>query len=168
MSPTFDEFAKHVREQVRVVGRTFTEPDADWSPVAIVETPATIAVVGIDPAFLADQESKHLLGEQALPALVRQHKARKLALVMSAWMSVVENRPGLAEALVRGELRPSQDPERIEVVWVVVMDAEVKHAWMAQIRRSRRKPPKLGPWTQPPEGGELAGLMVDSVAEALR
>lgn len=167
---TFDQFAERVLLQARMVGRTFTKPDDDWAPVAVIDTPRGLGVVVIGAGHLADYESKRVLGEQVLPALVREHKARKIALVTSAWMSVLADRPDVRDALARGELRPSQDPERVEVVWVTVMDAEVKRAWMAPILRSRRKPPKLGPWTRHDEGANsgLSGLLVDSVAEALR
>lgn len=170
MSPTFDQFAERVLLQARMVGRAFTKPDDDWAPVALIDTPRGIGVVAIDTDYFADYESKQELAEQVLPALIREHKVRKIALVTSAWMSVLADRPEARDAMARGELRPSQDPDRVEVVWITVMDAEVKRAWMAPILRSRRKPPKLGPWTRHDESADstLSGLLVDSVIEALR
>lgn len=170
MSPTFDQFAERVLLQARMVGRTFTKPDDDWAPVALIDTPRGIGVVAIDSDYFADYESKRALAELVLPTLVREHKARKLALVTSAWMSFLADRPEARDAMTRGKLRPSQDPERIEVVWIIVMDAEVKRAWSAPILRSRRKPPRLGPWTTHSDSADrvVGGPMVESVIQALR
>lgn len=174
---TYREFVAYAQQHVRNVGRSFTEPDDDWPPMFIAEMRGGRGAVGLLPleAFASD-DTKDVLAEVVLPAIIERFKATKFAFTTSAWLSIVGHRPDVQAAQMEGRMRPSEDPERIEIVTLTCYDAE-RHDWFgARIHRTRRRPPKLGPFQEAHEiiGGErrpdwnVDGRFVDPIVQALR
>jgi hypothetical protein len=138
---TYREFADTAKRIVRDVGHAFTTADADWAPAALLALPdGSILVAMLDMNFFASEALKDTLADDVLPALVAQHKANKLALVLSAWMRVLA-----ADAPDDG-IRPSQAPDRQEVLVVGVYDAERVEVHLARILRDGKRPPRLARW----------------------
>jgi hypothetical protein len=173
---TYREFTEHIKRSAVQVRRNFTAPDDDWLPVALMELPnGRMAVSPLPLELFSSDAGKDALVE-ALCALVRQFKARKLGLVLSAWTAPTPKGPEAEAAIARGEYpggRPSQRPDREEAVYVCVYDAERTELTWAPILRSRRRPPRLGDWAEPwvhgQGGAELDGRFADGrIAEALR
>lgn len=162
---TFRQFADKAKLNARMVGRSFTEPDDDWAPVAMLEiATGQVHVILLTP-FFVDSDTKDVLTHQVLPALIQDTGARKLALVLSAWMAA---RPEHESEDEFTSVRPSERPDRQEILQVVVYDAERVEWWAAPIERHRRKPPSLGAWRDPGLGEQMDGRFITPIAEALR
>lgn len=164
----FDEFAQFVRDGVRRVGEGFTEPDEDWQPVMFVETPKRVSILLLPGALLDNHASKDKLAAM-MRAIVEQSRARKVAVVTSAWMTTLDEQTSRYVS-EHGELpdeshQAGNRPDRLEIVSVAVYDAEVAHSWFAEIRRDGVHPPQLAEWQGPVD---THGRLADPIREALR
>jgi hypothetical protein len=174
---TYREFVEHTKQSARMVRRTFTDPADDWMPIALVELPGGHVAVSPLPTELLDSDVGKDAMVNALCAVARQFKAHKLALVLSTWVSKVPNTPEARALADRGQfpggMRPRDDPDREEALYVVVYDGERTELHHAPILRSRRRPPKLGEWAEPfvpgVDGADVGGRFGDGrITEALR
>jgi hypothetical protein len=171
---TYRQFVDASLNAVRNVGKSFTGPDDDWAPMALLDGPHGIVPAALSMEFFASDATKDALVCEHLPALIRSTQTRKLALVLSAWMSVVPRSPEVDAALDEGRypsrVRPSQDPNRQEIVSVSVYDAERAECHIARILRDGQGPPRLAKWSEAHIGpDELGGRFVDSrLLDALR
>lgn len=164
----FDEFVSSVQRGVRGVGEGFTTPDEDWMPVIFVETPKRVSIVLLPPALLDDHASKAQLAA-IMRAIVERFRARKVAVVTSAWMASLDEQTSRYVS-EHGELpdeshQAGNRPDRLEVVHVAVYDAEVAQSWFAEIRRDGVHPPQLAEWQGPVD---TRGRLADPIREALR
>jgi hypothetical protein len=159
---SFDGFVEWAKSAVVTVGQSFTEPDDDWMPTALVQNADSIVVAGLDPSFFGSTEAKDNLADEVLPALLRKYEAQRVALVMSSWMV-----SGKSED-VDMSVRPSENPNRVEVVVVTVIDRDNAGMYVAEILRGK-EPPILGEWdAHLAEGdGMIDGRFVEPVRRAL-
>lgn len=127
----FDAVKEVAMGGARRIGEGFTRPDDDWAPVLIVGG-ARPVTAGLD---LDDKDAM----AHAISEIIREHEAEAAALVTSGWQS---SDPAAAS----GTMRASEDPERVEILTVAVMDAERAEWWCAEITRYEEAPPVLGDW----------------------
>lgn len=162
MTCSFAQLVEHAKRTAVMQGREFTRPDDDWSMTVLVvhpgdERPSVLRL----PGWISnDDEAKQALG-WALGAAARVTRPVLTALIQSTWMVEKE---GYDPEL---EPRPSEHPERIERLFILVVDAEVEHAHYATIHRRRRRPPVLGEWKSYTDG-QAAGRLVDPLRAAMR
>lgn len=172
---TFRQFVEHAKRGVIMNGRKFKHPDDDWLPVLIVELATErTAVCPIPTELFRDELGKDVLVEGVV-LIARKMKARKLAMVLSSWISLVDMTTPEGYAIAEGiapRVAPSQDPQRKEIVNLMVLDGERAEFHFAYIHRRRRKPPVLGPWemwVQGQDGQTVEGRFADPrIQEALR
>ncbi len=157
---TYREFTEYAKDSVRKIGASFTEPDDDWEPVALVESAEGNTVVGlmVDKAYWPEIVS----------AIVKETKATKVALVASSWglefTSSAEYDAYMADP---DAPPPSKHPNGVEQVVVSIFDAERVEVWSAKILRDGEQPPVLDEWDW---GGDVepSGRMVDPIRAAMR
>ena len=75
-----EEFVEFVKSCVEAFGQSFTEPDDDWQPVAIVQ--ASEGQSAVVPLLTLDKD----LWMPLLTKLCAEVKAKRIALVTSAWI----------------------------------------------------------------------------------
>ncbi len=129
----------------------FTSPDADWLPVVFFrDAGSTLHIVGV--SLHEDQKDEAV---DAIAALLKNQQAVAAALVLSSWMTLT---PGL---------RPSQAPDRSEILVFHAADPEVDLVRFAAIERHPDKPPTLGPLHEVP-GDRVAGRFPDALRRGIR
>ena len=157
---TFELVKAMALNAAREVGRGFTEPDDDWQPIALAmdaKGRGIFMVLDFGPA----SETKQAFLEEVLPVLLREAGAVAVALVTSSWMLTFKGkRPAVLP-------RPSESPDREEVLIVSVVDRLRAEAQIAPILRHPDRPPELGPWDVLPEDASFGGLVPETLRRAL-
>lgn len=170
---TYRQFVEHAKRGVIMNGKRFKHPDDDWLPVLIVEFhDERTGVVRIPPEAFRDEFGKDLLVE-AIIAIASTMKCRKIAMVLSSWVSHIEKDSAEGEHALAtgrfGRIPPSRDPNRKELLNLAVFDGERTEFHFAYIHRRRRKPPVLGPWevwVQGEDGNTVEGRFADPRIQA--
>lgn len=169
------------------------EPEGDVQPRAYLHLPIpgeaeATRLFRADLPFdwFSSREAKDELTAR-LALVIRALRARKFAWSTTQYL-VVHNLDEWTEEERRRALEgheipdrvpmPSKDPRRIEVLGVHAFDAERTESWFAEIKRTRRRPPRYLPWGGFPghddkpferdPGLDATGLMSDPIKEALR
>lgn len=164
---TFRDFADFIKQGVREVGESFENPDDDWMMVSFFVAPdpneGEKEMLAVMPIFHDDKDE--IAKIQVLFAT--QQKARLFGMVSSSWMIINDAAEMTDEEFERQMVEGIADhPDRIEAVFVQVMDGERSEFWHAKILRDGEQPPAMGEW----DGPELdhVGRFVDNMREALR
>jgi hypothetical protein len=166
---TFDRFTEQAKRWVRREQRTFSQPDDDWDMSIGIDFPGEERHYFFRvPSPLANSEEGKDALAHALGMAVHQFKPTKLAIISSTWMVELKGDPPEKDDMLAGRLRPSQHPDRIEAVVLLVADQEITHVWRAKIIRSDDGPPDLEPWELQPVAAELSGRMIDPWRYLLR
>lgn len=149
----FRDFVELTRDAVGTIAFDLRDEDA-IVPMLCLETELGFTVVTADDAFFASSDGTRRLIEGYLVPLIRENHARKLAWVFCAW----EAPPG-------GE-RPSEHPERREILMATFIDPEVVEHYGASIVREDGLV-QVGQWiaAAPNVGG---GPAITALQEALR
>lgn len=156
----YREFVKHAKTAARSRARTFTRPDDDWPMTIITDHPGEPPRAFDVPAgMLESDHAKDMLGV-AIAVAARTTKPTKVAMIASAWAIIGD--PGQPPP----DTPPSRHPDRREIVIVVVADAERSEGWIAEIKRTRLRPPALGSF-EPGDPG-VGGRLIEPLIEALR
>ena len=132
-----------VFDAVKSIGKLFTRPDDDWSPIMLLETKTgpVITALSFDSA-----DSKEAFAI-ALPSLLRKLGATLMALVVSAWtLYTTPIKYELQMAMGDGSIR--DHPDRQEKVMVTFADHTGAESWGALITRSEHAPPELCEFTK--------------------
>jgi hypothetical protein len=130
-----------IRQLVERVGSRFTEPDDDWLPHLMIEHPGGMSVFQLSLVLFNGVEAKNRLAEWMAEAIASS-EARRFALVMSTWQV-----RGVSEAEIQRYGRVANHPARFEAVVLHVCDREREIWSIAEIKRSKTRPPRLGPWS---------------------
>jgi len=122
---------------------TTLEPDEDLMPVAFVlDGEGTLAIVSIDPRFMATPATKEMLAQQVLPDVIRKHNGIAAAFVSAAWMATYERN----DRNIHKQVPPKERPDRKEVVLFTAATALEVKSYSADIERHEDAPPTLGDW----------------------
>lgn len=186
---TFDEFAERVKVAIRREHRELSGPESDVPPRACFYMGERIFEIHLDPAWFNSREAKDLLTSQIVkyirlaPTMGRFAFGEVTPVIYTALVyGMFRNgivfddlTPEQLAALERNEVPPGfvaplDDPNAEEVVSVIVLDREIAKPWNAIVNRSRKRPPRLGPWESFEDAlmGLPSGLMLDSIKEAMR
>lgn len=156
---TYREFTDWAKDAVRKIGESFTEPDDDWEPTALIEGGEGTIVVAL--------AMEKALWPSAVAIMAQKTKATKVALVTSSWgLHFSSSEEYDAYCADPDALSPSKHPNGIEMVAVTIYDAERVEAWSARILRDGEQPPSLSEWEW--GGAEPDGRMVGPIREAMR
>lgn len=164
---TFEQFTEYAKRTAIMQGRRFTEPDDDWAITVIVEHAGERPHVIPIPAWVSnDSDAKAALG-WALGMSARVTHPTKLAMIQSTWMVMTDRTKAPDQDWERPKVMPRDHPDRIERLFILVVDPEVQHAHFADIHRRKRRPPVLGPW-ESIKDGEARGQLADPLVQAMR
>jgi hypothetical protein len=145
-----------VMKRAEWIGSTFTEPDTDWQPVAIIYALKRQSVL---PLQWGDPGGQRYVMEIQLPIVLRAEQAAAVVLVLPVWRTEREG---------AGQPAPSQTPNRTEHLLVQAMSAIGHYLRMAEIHRSATAPPTLGEWVDVLDGVEkITGRGVEPIRRAL-
>jgi len=149
------------------IGKRFTNPNDDWAPVMLVQTPTYIrpVVLGVG-AF--DEKHKPMIA-QVLREIVREEGAVRYAFVASAWSATAADLDTV-EQIRAGELKVKDAPGAEEILVCSVGDAESEQVWICPVHRHEDRPPTLGTWTRQdnrPDYQKHTGRFAN-IGEALR
>ena len=134
---------KRAQAAVARVGEGFTEPDDDWAPVLFAQDgKGELTVVGFP--VLDDRDATVAI----LRTTLHKVGAVRYALVLSSWAATSDYVP------------PSENPERREVLTLLLSDPETDDFYLAPILRREDAPPRLGEWERlSVYEGRFAGLL---------
>lgn len=140
---------KELQEMIEKVGKTL-DPEDDWMPVLFLDKDNQLAMLGIP--FMENESQKDMCAF-ALYAAIKRTNPDRAFFVTTAWASSpIGNRfmsnEDFMEAIRQGWIpQPSQDPDRKEIVNVVMLNKDGKSEMMTGfIKRSKTKPPKIVRW----------------------
>ena len=128
---TLAALRKRVQAGIADVEAGFSEPGDDWAPVLFAQDgKGEVTVVGFP--VLDDRDATVAI----LRTTLRKVGAVRYALVLSSWAVTGE------DALELGP--PSENPERQEVLTLLLSDPGTDQFYVAPILRSEGAPPRLG------------------------
>ncbi len=149
------------------VAKRFDTPDADFAAIAIVEAKTgDLAIVPVYE-YLQNDTTKELFFEAILPELVRELEVQRVVMVLSAWGLQVQGE----DYFTSDEPRPSEHPDRFEIVTVVEMTgAGIESDRYAYINRDPfgKEIPTLGEFHHYPKDANRTGRAIEPVLEALK
>jgi len=139
---------------VTMARKRFTSPEDDWAPVLFFHTPAGVMHVVAVPMIAGRKDDI----AAAIAAMLKMNKATDAALLTSAWMVA---RP--TETPGATTVRPSEQPDRREVLVLTGVDDATAITRVAFIKRHPERPPTLGPLDDVGAGPEIAGRFADAL-----
>lgn len=152
--PTFEDFRDSVFLGAEKVRETLGS-DEDWLPTMMMDAPDGLMImplIAADGTELFGQE-----GAQQVTATIVKARARMVARVQMGWA---------AEPVKGDSRRPSDRPDRKEVLIVQVAEPGRQEVWMADVKRGAG-PPTLDEWILSDGAhGALADALSLAVEEA--
>jgi hypothetical protein len=151
-----DNFLLEMAEDTaRGLGNKFREPDDDWPPFLIVRNRKNaVAVIVLEITAGAGGVTA-----EVLESILTDARAIEAVLTVSAW--VVKRHPGEPPVL-----RPSQDPNREELLVFSYTSADEATLGSVPIVRHPSAPPSLGDmecW----DGMDAGGVLLDAMRKAI-
>ncbi len=117
-----------------VLATTPETPEGDWvAALMLVDHNGAIVNPGSVRQFYASPETLEIFGTEALPYFIRQHRAKAICLIATAWWA--NPAPGK---------RPSEMPDRREMVYINLITPTEERYLHAPIARDPNLPPELG------------------------
>jgi hypothetical protein len=152
--PGIDEFEQFANSLTKSVEDNFIKlkPKEDWPPaVFLLNDKRKIHQV---MTSLRNNEEKDVFFRKIIPSLIIKTNAFIYGFVSTSWLSTSES-----------DIRPSSDPDRIEVIMIQVISFDKNRTLIAHIKRQKKKHPLLESWEVIDD--ELQGRHVDPVMKAL-
>ena len=139
---------------INMARQRFTSPEDDWVPMLFFRTPTGVMHVVAVPMIEGRKDDI----AAAITVMLQMNKATEAVLLTSAWM--VAHPAGTTGA---DELRPSQHPDRREVLVLCGVDQATAITRTAVIHRHDDRPPTLGDLDDLAEGPGIAGRFIDAL-----
>ena len=134
---------KRVQVSVASIESGFSEPDDDWAPMMVTQDGRGEVTVVAFPV-LDDRDATVAI----LQAALRKVGAVRYAIVLSAWAAGDDLVP------------PGENPDRRELLTLLLSDPETEDFYVAPILRREDAPPRLGKWEKWSSfEGRFAGLL---------
>lgn len=186
---SFTEFAERIKTQMRREHRELRHPEGDVQPRVFLYFAERVFEMPLHPMWFDSRATKDGLTDgivkfvRLAPVIgnvtqMGHTPVEHVGLVYTMYRSLQDFSdltPEEFEAIRQSSEfpadrpMPSQDPNREEIVSVIVLDREIVKAWHGVIHRSAKKPPRLGKWEGMDEfWGLPTGLMLDPIREAMR
>jgi hypothetical protein len=146
-------------------------PDDDWLPFLFLVKDKKIALIGMPPA---NSQQEKVLTANILKIVIKRTNPDAVCYVSTAWVGepLEANRfvdeKGFEEAFDKGWIpRPSEDPDRKEVVIMVVMNRfDESGISMGYIKRRKDRPPMIKRWKdQIAKGESIGGRFGEAITE---
>lgn len=160
-----------VKHGVEMIRRDM-EIEDDWAPIVFLDRPpgGGIAVLPIGE-FMENEKMKDIAGEIVIPLAIKKYRSKAIAIVMTAWVVVIDNPGDDVEEVIDALVPPSKHPRRREEVVLFLADQTRVSVIRAEIKRPRgSEHPELGAWSEDDMNGAkmLGGRLWDGPIKALR
>jgi len=154
------------------IQQSFTQPDDDWQGVFVFTGEDEINYYL--PATFGDDNEKTLFAHVLIPTIIRKQKPSIVCSVLSAWTIKISapegfdpDHPPETYADLH-EPRPSEHPDRMELLILTAITAERVQMWTAKIVRNTKQPPTLDPWKLWPDDSGSSGQFIEPIQQTLR
>lgn len=185
---SFNELGERIKTQMRREHRELRHPEGDVQPRVFLYFAERTFEMPLHPLWFDSRATKDGLTEGIIKFIklapvigdatrMGHTPVEYVGLVYGMYRASLhldDLTPEQQAAIERHELpadrpMPSQDPNREEVLSVMVLDREIVKAWHGVIHRGGKRPPRLGKWEDMQEAWGLpTGLMLDPIREAMR
>lgn len=160
--PALLEIAEQAATDVR---EGFTNPGDDWPGMLLLRTSkkGKVLLIVFADGLRGDKNEQ----ASAIAGILRQHHAAEAALILSSWGVCSKIDDGGLVDYIENNPRPSQHPEREEVLAFTYVTRSAASMGVARIERHTDRPPTLGPLEIEGEGPEIGGRYVDAMRLAI-
>lgn len=139
MTPSIEQVVQYIKDTTAKIAADFTDPDDDWQGVMFFIGGDNDAML---PLMFENEREKDFVSTVAIPELIREHKPWIVAQLQSAWtLSLPREQAGRDDIPL-----PSQHPDRVEALIMIVCTVEQVQMWTAKINRYETRPPTLAAW----------------------
>ena len=162
-----------LKAMIEDIGQTI-EPDGDWMPCLHVYTDQGAALIAL--LMMENDKTKDMCAK-IMYNIIRRTNPNAVAFVCTAWQGDPDShghmdREEFYEAYRKGWIpRPSQDPDRVEIVMVLIVDKNKNSTMLiGEIERSPDQPPKIKEWKEwadkEPGDGRFGEAIVNGFRDA--
>lgn len=148
---TLDGMAAFVQEAVKQIGAEFRDPDDDWINVLAIRSKRGVEIMPLQGQLFEHASGKDLLGE-LMRRMVADRGAYRYALLINAFAARIPKEE--FEQWLEGDERVSERPDRVEMLVLLVGDAEQERMYSSEIAIDGDGVRHAGPWRESPEAWE--------------
>lgn len=161
-----------IKAMVEDVGKGL-KPDDDWMPCLHIYTDQGAALIVL--LLMENDQSKDLCAD-VMYNLIKRTNPDAIAFVTTAWRgdpflnNQFEDKEAFLEAYRKGWIpRPSLDPDRVEIVMVLIVDRNKNSTMLTgEIIRSPDQPPKIKEWTEVTDTDPGEGRFGEAISNGFR
>ena len=171
---TFNEFSAEVRERLRADMQMLRDPAGDVRPSLFIGRRGYVQRERIPESMFASRRTKDSL-TAGVAAMVLLRRITLLGWAVTTYQRSLhlpdytpEQQAQLRHGLGHPDgLMPSEAPDRIEALMLVVFSPDRAGSWIAPISRDGRNPPQYGEW-EDEQPDEISGPVFDPIQAAMR
>jgi hypothetical protein len=160
-----------LKAMIEDIGPTI-DPDGDWIPCLHVYTDQGAALIAL--LMMENDQTKDLCAK-IMYNIIRRTNPNAVAFVSTAWQGdpdshATMDREDFLEAYRKGWIpRPSQDPDRVEIVMVLLVEKNHNCTMLfGEIERSPDQPPKIKEWREMTDTNAGDGRFGEAIMNGFR
>lgn len=157
---------KHLQEMIEGIGKELLGPKDDWLPTLFLEKDSQVAIIAMDLMGSGPQKE---IAAKIMYDIIKRTNPDVACFVSTSWVADQYNKWDSKESfdtayslgLVK---RPSEHPDRKEVVTAIMVDLKKSALMIGYIKRSFDKPPEIVRWrTEAVQTAEISGRFGDAM-----
>jgi hypothetical protein len=164
---------RRLQRTIEAIGEGLS-PEDDWMPTLILEGKKASSIFGFVGDSMGGDLMKDITADQITRCIV-EFKPDCACFITTAW-SLDFGDEGPSEAMVdllrRGKIRPSQHPDRIEIVNAYCYgekgESEGEALMIGRIQRFKDRGPKIKKWTIFEDDASAEGRFPDAIKEGFK
>lgn len=165
---------RKLQRTIEAIGEGLS-PDSDWMPALILEGKGSVSIFGFVGDCMGSWQAKDASAAQ-MTKLISEFKPDCACFVSTAWSLDLEGKEVSEEMLEKiksGEIRPSQHPDRIEIVNAYCYgesgESDGEALMMGYVQRFKDRGPKIKKWKIIEDDGVSAeGRFPEAIQEGFR
>lgn len=165
---------KRLQEIIEKIGESLP-PNDDWMPALILESKEQVTIFGFAGNPMGGSRMKDLVAAQ-ITKCIEQLKPDCACFISTAWSIDFEGKPppsgAMVELIRKGEIRPSQHPDRIEIVNAYCYgekgENEGEALMIGDIQRFENSHPKIKKWRIIEEGATAEGRFPEAIQDGFK
>jgi hypothetical protein len=162
-----------LQKSIEAIGENLL-PDDDWMPALILEGKGAASLFGFVGNSMGNDLMKDIVADQ-ITKCIAEFKPDCACLITTAWSIDFGDEPAseaMTELLRRGEIRPSQHPDRIEIVNAYCYgekgESEGETLMIGYIQRFKDKSPRIKKWKIIEDDASAEGRFPDAIKEGFK
>jgi hypothetical protein len=164
---------KRLQRTIEKIGENLP-PGDDWMPALILEKKESVSIFGFIGNPMGGTVMKDLVAETIMNTIA-EFKPDCACFITTAWsldFGAMGSPQEMIDRYIRGELRPSQHPDRIEIVNAYCYgergESEGEAMMVGYIQRSKDKGPKIKKWKIIDKGATAEGRFPEAIQEGFK